>query len=239
MIVPGMGGFAAHETTLEYLTMRTMLLMLLPLLTWLAPAQGVDLWDKTKEVAGSAVDIVESSVVSGVDTADKLVTGRRDDPVKVRAAIDKMAGDALDKLFRQTPSAKSLLSSSHGYAVFDSRVSSFGITTGFGKGVAVRSGDGERQYMRMASAGVNLGMGVQYFQVLFFFPDAKTYDYFIKVGWDGGADATGAAGKDAESMAMVLANGVRVFQLNEKGIMLKASLTGTRYWREDDWNAAP
>ncbi len=197
---------------------------------------AASLMDKAKDVANSTVDIVGDSVKGAVDIADKAVTGRRDDPAEVRSTSDKIAADALAKLFAKEPSAEKYLQSSYGYAVFDSRVSSFGITTGFGRGVAVRLSDDQRTYMRMASAGLNLGMGVQYFQGIFFFPDAKTFEYFVDVGWDAGGDATGAAGKDAESMAVVLANGVRVYQLNEKGVMLKASLTGTRYWKEDAWN---
>lgn len=210
--------------------------LVLMLLVWWGPSQAVSLLDKAKEVAGTTVEIVGDTVKGAVDIADKAVTGRRDDPVEVRQISDRIAAEALAKLFAKEPGAEAILHGSYGYAVFDSRVSSLGITTGLGRGVAVRRSDDRRTYMRMASAGVNLGLGVQYFQAIFFFPDAKTFDYFVNVGWNAGGDATGAAGKDAESLAVVLANGVRVYQLNEKGVMLKASLTGTRYWKEEAWN---
>ncbi len=199
-------------------------------------AQAADLLEKTREVVNTAGEIVEQTVSDTVDTVDKVATGRKDDPALLRSAIDTMAEDTLNKLFAQQPGAKQAYQEAYGYAVFDSRVSSFGITTGYGKGVAVRQDMASRSYMKMVSGGVNLGAGIQYYQVIFLFPTQAVYDHFVDVGWDAGTDATGAVGKDGESMGATLANGTNVYQLNDKGIMLKTSLTGTRYWKSDELN---
>ena len=203
----------------------------------LGVAHGEGLLNKTKEIASSAGEIAIRTVNDTVDTVGKVTSGENEDPVKVRTAIDKMAEQSLAKLFSQDSSAKAAFEKSYGYAVFDSRVSSFGFTAGFGKGVAVKRNTDTRAYMKMATGGVNLGMGIQYFQVIFLFPDIASFDNFIKDGWDAGTDATAAAGKDGKSMALVLSNGVSVYQLNDTGIMLKTSLTGTKYWKWDELNA--
>lgn len=197
------------------------------------PCQGSSLWDKTKEVGQSAVDIV-SDTASSVESA---VTGDEASPETARKELDGMAAATLERLFKKSPGARESLENAPAYAVFDTRKMSFLITTGFGSGVAVEKGSGRRVYMKMAAGGVNLGAGAQLYQVVFVFPTKAVFERFITEGWDAGADADAAAGKDAENLALRLPDGTLVYKLNEAGVMLSATLTGTRYWQWEELNA--
>jgi lipid-binding SYLF domain-containing protein len=205
-----------------------------------SPALSGPLWDKTKEIGSSTVSIVEKSVEGTVDTVGRVTGVKEVDGAAERQAIDAMAKATLDKLLAGSAPARTAHDQAYGVAVFDSRVSSLGITTGSGKGVAYTHQTGRqtgaRHYMRMATAGLNLGAGVQYYKVIFLFPDAASFANFVKVGWDAGAGANAAVGKDGAAGGLTLANGVRLFQINEEGIILKVSLTGTKYWVADDLN---
>ncbi|MBF0256159.1 MAG: hypothetical protein HQL47_06810, partial [Gammaproteobacteria bacterium] len=195
-----------------------------------SPALSGPVWDKAKEIGSSAVSIVEKTVEGTADTVGRVTGVKEVDGAAERQAIDTMAKTTLDKLLAGSAPARTAHDQAYGVAVFDSRVSSLGITTGSGKGVAYARQSGARHYMRMATAGLNLGAGVQYYKVIFLFPDAASFNNFVKVGWDAGADANAAVGKDGAAGGLTLANGVRLFQVNEEGIILKASLTGTKYW---------
>lgn len=69
------------------------------------------------------------------------------------------------------------------------------------------------------------------------FPGKFSHDNFVTKGWDAGAGADAVAGKDAESLALRLPDGTRVHKLNDKGVMLSATLTGTKYWQSEELNA--
>lgn len=196
-------------------------------------SHGSSLWDKTKEVAGSAAEIVSDTTTS----VGKAIDGEKESPDAVRAEIDAMADATLEKLLRKAPETKGDVDKAVAYAVFDTRKMSFLITTGMGSGVAVDKQSGRRVYMKMASAGVNLGMGAQIYQVVFLFPTETLFESFVTKGWDAGADADAAAGKDAEHMALRLPDGTVIYKLNENGVMLSATVTGTKYWQWDELNA--
>lgn len=206
----------------------------LPLLFLLLPgfAQAQSLWDKTKSAVGSTVEVVGDTAKS----AGSAISGEKEDPNALRAKIDKMASDAITRLTSKSPQAKSRFDKAAGYAVFDTRKLSLLISTGFGSGVAVDKGTAKPIYMKMATGGVNLGYGVQSFQVIFLFPDNLTLTDFVQKGWEADAEATAAANSDKADAAMRLGNGVFVYKLNEKGVALSATLTGTKYWKDGDLN---
>jgi len=191
------------------------------------------LWDKAKEVGGTAVEMVGETATS----AGKAVKGEKEDPTVARAKIDEMASAAIEQLTKEAPAAAKQLEDSAGYAVFDSRRMSLLIAAGYGQGVAVDRGTGKRVYMKMATAGANLGFGAQVYQLVFLFPASTSFNNFVTKGWDAGADADAVAGEDAESMALRLPDGTYVYKMTEKGVMLSVALTGTRYWQSEELNA--
>jgi lipid-binding SYLF domain-containing protein len=198
---------------------------------------GLDgLWNATKKVS--------KNIVEGVgDTASKVggtISGATSDDKKTlkqqRQEINSNADKALARLFKESSHAKKLFDSSAGYAVFDSREFAFLIKTGFGSGVAVNKKTKAKTYMKMFSGGLNLGGGIKYMQVIFLFPNEFTLNHFINEGWSGESDASAIGGTEGGNVGLVLDNGTSVYQLTDTGIMLKMSISGTKYWKNDELN---
>lgn len=191
--------------------------------------QAGNLLDKT-------VNAVTGTASKVADTVDDVVSTDTSTKAEQRKAINNNAQKALSRLFKESQEAKELYDKSAGYAVFDSREFAFLIKTGFGSGVAVNKVNNSRTYMKMASAGANIGGGVKYFQVIFIFPTTKTLDNFIDSGWTAEGDASVVGGQDGSEAVITLKNGTKIYQLVDTGIMLKASIGGTKYWKDSDLN---
>ena len=152
------------------------------------------------------------------------------------AKIDETADEALQKLFAEHPKANDLAAKSYGWAAFDNLKLAFGISGGGGNGVAVNRSTGERTYMKMGTAGVGIGLGVNKYQVVFLMEDSTTFNNFVEKGWQADAGATAAAGKAAAEATTAFVNGLAVYQLTEKGLMLNADIAGTKYWKNKKLN---
>jgi lipid-binding SYLF domain-containing protein len=152
-----------------------------------------------------------------------------------RRKIDAMAEDTMASLFSKSSSAKAVSENAHAWAVFNNVKVSLGLTGGGGSGVAV-AGDA-RTYMKMGTGGVNIGLGAQKYQVIFFFEDAKTLSRFTEKGWEADASANAVAGTKGANAEATFNDGLAIFQLTEAGLMLQADLSGTKYWKSDKLNA--
>jgi len=171
-----------------------------------------------------------------------LLTGfgfKKDSAEKQRAEIDEMAAEVLSDLYREAPGSKAYIDRAAGYAVFSSLgVNVFVVSTANGKGVAHYTGNGEKVYMRMLSAGTGVGMGVKDFRLIFVFQTREALDLFVEEGWTAGAQADAAARHgdqgDAAALAIDVSPGVKLYQLTESGVALQATIQGTKYWKDDD-----
>ena len=190
------------------------------------------LWDDVKKGASDAAEAVGGAVSSGAKAVTDVAT-----PDRSRQEIDDMASSTMERLFAEKPSANELFDRSYGYAVFDTRKMSFLITTGFGAGVAVDKEAGKRTYMKMATAGANIGLGAQLYQVVFLFETESRFRHFVDEGWDAGASGSAAVWDEGANLEATFKNGLAVYQFTEKGLMLAADLTGTKYWKDDELNA--
>jgi len=184
---------------------------------------------------GETVGETASAIGDGVRDAAKTVAGKND-PYATRIEIDAVAANTLDAVLGKSVAAKTLFDRSYGYAVFDSRKSSFLITTGKGIGVAVRKDSGERTYMHVATLGANLGAGVQFYQGLFLFENKAAFDSFVNRGWQADAGAGATLGKASLEAQAKFTNAMAYYQLSETGIMLDATLSGTKYWKSQELN---
>ena len=153
-----------------------------------------------------------------------------------RVAIDEVAEETLQKLFSEKADAKSLYDKAIGWAVFDNTKVAFGISGGGGNGVAVSKTSGKKAYMKMGTGGVGFGIGVNKYQVVFFFESEKILKKFIESGWQADAGATASAGKHAADAKTNFVNGLAIYQLTEKGLMANADIAGTKYWLNDKLN---
>lgn len=194
------------------------------------------LWDNVKGAATKVGDTVSDTASKVGDTASDLVSDDEVSRAKQRQTIDNNAKKALSRLFKESKEAKELYDKGAGYAVFDSREFAFLIKTGFGSGVAVNKINNSRTYMKMASGGANIGGGIKYLQVIFIFPTEIALHNFINDGWSADADASAVGGKDSAQTGITLADGTKIYQLVDTGIMLKASIGGTKYWKDTDLN---
>jgi len=153
-----------------------------------------------------------------------------------RAKIDEVADETLKKLFSEDQKAKALYDKAVAWAVFDNTKVAFGLSGGGGRGVAVEKTSGRRAYMKMGTGGVGLGLGVNKYQIVFLFEDETTARNFIDKGWQADAGATASAGKNAAEAKTNFVNGLAIYQLTEKGLMLNADIAGSKYWLDDELN---
>lgn len=153
-----------------------------------------------------------------------------------RVKIDEVAEETLQKLFAEDSKAKSLYDKAVGWAVFDNTKVALGISGGGGHGVAVSKTSGQKAYMKMGTGGVGLGLGVNKYQIVFLFQDEKTLKNFIDNGWQADAGATASAGKSGADAKTNFVNGLAIYQLTEKGLMLNVDIAGTKYWLNDKLN---
>lgn len=218
-------------------------------------AQAESFWDKTKNAVSDTADMITSektkrdaevlwektktavsdTTTEVVNTADDAINSDAT-PEQERRTINANAQTALSRLFNESQEAQELYDKAVGYAVFDSREFSFLIKTGFGTGVAIHKTTDVHTYMKMASAGANIGGGIKYVQVIFIFPTESSFNTFITEGWNAEADASAVGGDDSAQIGMTLADGTKVYELVDTGVMAKMSISGTKYWKDADLN---
>lgn len=160
---------------------------------------------------------------------------------KERAEIRKTSQQILKQLYRANPAAKNLIANSAGYATF----SNFGMKIffaggGSGTGVAVNNRTKHETFMKMVEIQAGLGLGIKKFRLVFVFENDHALNDFINSGWESSAQASAAAtdGKHggANQGAIIVAPGVKLFQMTDKGLALDATVKETKYYKSDDLN---
>ncbi len=162
-------------------------------------------------------------------------------PEEQRAAIQKMEGETLAKLYKAQPNTQAEVQNAVGYAVFSSgELALFWVSGGYGHGVAHDNKSGADTYMQMAKAGVGIGLGAKDHNTVFIFNDAKAFEDFKTTGLDmtGSADAAAKVGEKGEQVsgAADVLPGVRIYQITDTGVIAQAMLQGTKYWQDDTLN---
>ena len=197
---------------------------------------------KDVETAGEIIGegasaVVDSAAAVGEAAVDTVTDVTADDTAaETRAKIDETAAATIARLLSESAAAKKLYGVSYGYAVFDTRKLSIMITTGFGSGVAVEKPSKQRTYMRMATGGINLGVGGQLFQLVILFENRESFRRFVDEGWEAGAEANATFGEMTAAVTPRFVEGMAVYQLTEAGVMLDINFTGTKYWKYDELN---
>lgn len=166
-----------------------------------------------------------------------------DTPAEQRSNILQMRQQTLSTMYGQDPNIKREVARAKGYAVFANVNNNLlVISTGTGYGVLRDHRTGRDTYMKMASAGFGVGMGIKKFQALIIFNDAAALDRFITTGFDASAQADVAA-KSAEDGKVVVSEAanadfqkVKMYQITEKGVAVQATMQGYKYWPDDELN---
>ena len=158
-----------------------------------------------------------------------------------RQEIREMRSEVLAQLYQNNPEAKDRIAGAEGYAVFNNGgVNLILLSAGSGKGVAHDNKSGKDVFMRMATGGVGIGLGIKDYRAVIVFHKRAMFDQFVDKGWDFSGQADAAAkiddtGGEANAADSVV-SGVTVYQMTKKGLALQATLQGTKYWKVDKWN---
>lgn len=166
-----------------------------------------------------------------------------DTPAEQRSSILQMRQQALSTLYAKDANIRQEVARSKGYAVFSNVNNNLLLlSAGSGFGVLRDNRNGRDTYMKMATAGMGVGLGVKKFQALIIFNDVSALDRFITTGFDASAqaDVAAKAANDGKVVVSEAANAdfqkVKMYQLTEQGIAVQATMQGYKYWPDEDLN---
>jgi lipid-binding SYLF domain-containing protein len=188
-----------------------------------------------KTVFSVAAVIMMLASVSGCGPSKSLPVGER------RQMIREMETETLERLYREAPSTKAKIKKAAGYGTFaNANVNLIFISAGGGYGVVVDNSTGRRTYMKMALAGIGLGLGAKDYRQVLIFKSPGVLRKFIDSGWEfgGHADAAAKAGETGAELSGEGALGadIEAYSMTETGLALQATVAGTKYWKADDLN---
>jgi lipid-binding SYLF domain-containing protein len=173
-------------------------------------------------------------ILTGCSPGSKLTNTEK------RQAIDTMATENLQRLYTEKPSAEEEIGKAAGYAAFsNANVNIIFASAGGGYGVVVDNETGAKTYMKMGSGGVGLGLGAKDYRQVLIFSTKDSMNKFIDKGWvfGGHADAAAKAGdKGGEASGEGAIGEVKVYAMTEAGLALQATVTGTKYWKDNELN---
>ena len=151
-----------------------------------------------------------------------------------------MATENLQRLYTEKPSAEDEVKKAAGYAAFsNANINIIFASAGGGYGVVVDNSTGAKTYMKMGSGGVGLGLGAKDYRQVLIFNTEEALKGFIYSGWEfgGHADAAAKAGdKGGEASGEGMIGDTKVYAMTEAGLALQATVTGTKYWKDDELN---
>lgn len=156
-----------------------------------------------------------------------------------RDQVLAMKNDVLAELYKLQPQAEQQIASAPGYAVFsNANVNIIFASVGGGYGV-VHEKSGKHTYMKMGEAGLGLGLGAKDFRAVFIFKNKSTLERFIDSGWEFGGYADAAAKTSDMGTAVggeALIDHIIIYQITKSGLVLQASVKGTKYWKDEELN---
>ena len=158
-----------------------------------------------------------------------------------RADVRDTASQTLNQLYAANPDVQDVVTNAAGYAVF----SNFGFKIIFGggsrgKGIAINNSTKQETFMKMFELKPGLGLGASKFRVLFVFETADAFNNFVTSGWEAGANVMAAAKSKtsggAYRDAVAVSDGVYMYQITDAGLIVGVSVTGTKFYKDDDLN---
>jgi len=165
----------------------------------------------------------------------------KSDKEQQQDSVRDMANKTLAQLYVKHAAARDAVTRATGYAVF----SDFGFkvwTLGGarGKGVAVNNATKQETFMEMLEFQPGMGLGAMKFRVVFVFETLEAFNSFVNSGWEAGANAMAAAKTKTEGGALAgavtVSKGVKMYQLNEEGLIVGVSLTAAKYYKDKELN---
>ncbi len=158
-----------------------------------------------------------------------------------RAEILKISNEILEKAYQQYPEAREEVRKAAGYGVF----SNFGFKFMFmgssrGAGVVVDNRTKRDTFMKMFELSPGLGFGAQKFACVFLFDTRSAMDDFVNSGWEFGGNTTAALQSSTQGtggrLGVDVAPGITMYQLSDEGAIVGVSVTGAKYYKDDELN---
>jgi len=158
-----------------------------------------------------------------------------------RDSLRAMKERTLAQLYQKEPAAKAVVAEAAGYAVF----SDFGFKVGLmggvhGKGMAVNNTTKQETFMKMLELQPGLGVGAENYHLVFIFENPNAFNTFVTSGWELGSNAMASAKDKSEgggaTGAVSFSHGVKLYQFDATGAIVGVSITGAKYYKDDDLN---
>ena len=165
----------------------------------------------------------------------------KSDKEQQQDSVRDMAKTTLSQFYTKYPAARDAVAKSSGYSVF----SDFGFkvwTLGGarGKGVAVNNATKQDIFMEMLEFQPGMGLGASKFRVVFLFDTPEAFNNFVNSGWEVGVNSMAEAKTKTEGGALAGAvtpyKGVKMYQIDEEGLIVGVSLTAAKYYKDKDLN---
>lgn len=157
-----------------------------------------------------------------------------------RKAVLAIKNKILSDLYLIKPDVRQQVASASGYAAFSNvNLMALLISIGGGHGIVTNNQTGQQTYMKMGELGVGMGAGLKDFRAIFIFHNSASLNRFINTGWIAGLSsdaAIKASDKGGAISGSLAADSVTIYQLTESGLSMQMTLTGTKYWRNDELN---
>lgn len=191
---------------------------------------------------------IERSIGGAIACAMLLACGcaapKGETPQAQRDYALAMKDRALDQVYTKKPDARAAVEGAPGYMVIDGLSWGLGfLGSGGGYGVAVNNATKEVTYIRLWHFMPGFGIAGKGYKELVVFQDADTFQKFTTGKWDTGGNAE-AAFNFGETGGSALASGsfdkkVKVYEVTNDGIVLRASIPISKYSRDKKLNAPP
>lgn len=135
-----------------------------------------------------------TALLMGLSAQAGLFGPKGDNDGEKRQTVLKQRDEMLAELYNTKPDLKGRLAKAAGYATFkQTDVNLFLLASGNGYGVLHDNKAGKDIFMRVASLGGGVGMGVKDLRVIFVFNDAKVMQQFVEQGWQFGGKGDASA----------------------------------------------
>ena len=163
----------------------------------------------------------------------QAITFAKESPDELRAKLDKMSVEVLDKMYAKFPDSKNAVKNSYAYCT----ISSSSVNWGFfgsdrGRGLAYNQNLDKKIYVKMNEMKLGASFGAKEYDLLFIIQNREAWDRFIsgniKFGTEISAQASDGVNGDTFTNATAIANGVWVYQLDKKGLAVELSFKGAQ-----------
>ena len=163
----------------------------------------------------------------------QAITFAKESPDELRAKLDKMSVEVLDKMYSKYPDSKNAVKNSYAYCT----ISSSSVNWGFfgsdrGRGLAYNQILDKKIYVKMNEMKLGASFGAKEYDLLFIIQNREAWDRFIsgniKFGTEISAQASDGVSGDTFANATAIANGVWVYQLDKKGLAVELSFKGAQ-----------